>query len=103
MTKTSRLLLVAAMATAFAAPAGAADEPTPAPVEIGGVTCKQMMAGNDDERRGTIAFFQGYTAGKKGAKTVDLAAAADLADKVRDHCLSNPGDKVLDAFAKAAK
>ena len=72
-------------------------------IDIGKMTCKQLMSGNDAEREVGLAFFHGYLAGKKNRQVVDLPAASALSDKVRDYCLSNPTGTVMDAFKKSDK
>jgi len=72
-------------------------------IDIGTMTCKQLMSGNDTDREVGLAFFHGYFAGKKGNQTVDLPATSALSDRVKDYCLSNPTSTVMDAFKKSAK
>jgi len=72
-------------------------------IDISKMSCKDMMSGNDTDRAVVAAFFQGYLAGKKNNVVVNVDAASDLSDKVRDYCLSNPKSTVMDAFAKSGK
>jgi hypothetical protein len=95
-----RTLCMIALTIAFMAGPALAEGRT---ADIDKHTCKQLMAGNDDSRGSTLAFFQGYRTGKAGANTIDLDALSDLSDKVRDYCLDNPTSTVLAAFEAAAK
>ncbi len=72
-------------------------------INIGKMTCKELMSGNDTDREVGIAFFHGYLAGKKGNEIVDLPSTSALSDRVRDYCLSNPTSTVMDAFTKSAR
>lgn len=72
-------------------------------VDIGKLTCKELMRGNDSDREIGIAFYQGFMAGKKNEMTIDLHAASSLTDSVKDFCLSNPTATVMDAFTQSAK
>ena len=72
-------------------------------LDIGKLTCKELMGGSDIEREVGIAFFHGYMAGKKNRQAIDLPAASALSDKVRDFCLSNPTNTLMDAFINLGK
>ena len=72
-------------------------------IDIGKMTCKQLMSSNDTDREVGIAFFHGYMAGKKNRQTIDLPATSALSVKVRDYCLSNPTSTVMDAFINCDK
>jgi hypothetical protein len=72
-------------------------------IDIGKLTCKELMSGSDIDREVGIAFFHGYMAGKKNQETIDLPAASARSDKVKDFCLSNPTSTVMDGFLKPDK
>ena len=71
--------------------------------DIGKLTRKELMGGTDIEREVGIAFFHGYMAGKKNRQAIDLPVASALSVKVRDFCLSNPTNTVMDAFKNLGK
>jgi len=100
-----KLVLLLVIGVALAAAPAWAEEGKPAAntIDIGKMTCKQLMSGSDMDREVGLAFFHGYLAGKKNRQTVDLPAASVLSDKVRDYCLSNPTSTVMDAFIKSEK
>ena len=75
----------------------------PQKVDMSKITCKEFMAGNDNDREVNMAFMHGFFAGKKGNPVVDINAVTVQTEKVRDYCLSNPTSTVMDAFAKIAK
>jgi len=70
-------------------------------VDLGKLSCKDLMSGDDTDRSVTTAFFHGYFAGKKSVMTVNLQELSATSDKVKDYCLSNPTSTVMDAFAKS--
>lgn len=72
-------------------------------LNIGEMTCKQLMSGDDLDREVGVAFFHGYYAGKNGDKVLDLPKASALSTAVKDYCLSNPTGTVMEAFVKAGK
>jgi hypothetical protein len=84
------------------ASAWAEESANPVTVSLAGLTCKEMMSGQDVDRAAVLAFFHGYDAGKRSEKTVDVTAMSALSDRVTDYCLSNPTSSVMDAFAKAS-
>lgn len=81
----------------------AESSPAPRSIEIATLTCKEIMAADDQGRAASLAFFHGYLAGKKDSKSIELNTASDITDKVKDFCLSNPSATVLDAFSKSGK
>jgi len=100
-----KLLVLMTVGIAFAvSPVWAEDEPPSVnTMDIGKMTCKQLMGGNDLDREVGIAFFHGYFAGKENRMVVDLPAASELSTKVRDYCLSNPDSTIMNAFAKSSE
>jgi len=100
--KTVRILVLGFSLLALPAWAEEAKQAGPV-IDISKMTCKELMMGNDADREGGMAFFQGFLAGKKNNPVVDVNSAADLADRVKDFCLSNPESTVMQAFEKSAK
>ena len=100
-----KLVIFLVVGVALAAAPAWAEEGKPAAntIDIGKMTCKQLMSGSDIDREVGIAFFHGYMAAKKNRQIIDLPAASALSDKVRDYCLSNPTSTVMEAFKKFDK
>ena len=75
--KSHRLLILLIVGIAlFAPPAWAQEETTAAnTIEIGKLTCKQLMAGNDLERDVVIAYYHGLMDGKKKVEVLDIPEA----------------------------
>jgi len=72
-------------------------------VDIGKLTCKELMSGNDSDREIGMAFYHGFLTGKKNNMVINLHEMSAKTDRVKDYCLSNPTGTVMDAFAKSAK
>ena len=99
--KMKSLLVLAAMVVVMPVWAGASTNENK--VDLGKLTCKELMRGNDSDREIGIAFYQGFLAGKKNEQIIDIQAASSLTDRVKDYCLSNPNTAVVEAFTKSAK
>lgn len=91
------------IAVLTALPAWAGEPTIEGKIDIGQLTCKELMRGNDSDREVGIAYYQGFLAGKKNEQTIDLNAAATLTDSVKEYCLTNPTATVMDAFTQSAK
>jgi acid stress chaperone HdeB len=72
-------------------------------IDVTTLTCKELMAGNDDDREAGISYVHGYMAGKSGIAVINLGAIGAHTDRFRDVCLSNPTLSVIDAYTKSAK
>lgn len=99
--KMKSLLVLAAMVVVMPVWAGASTSENK--VDLGKLTCKELMRGNDSDREIGIAFYQGFLAGKKNEQIIDIQAASSLTDSVKDYCLSNPNATVMDAFIQSTK
>jgi hypothetical protein len=101
--KPLRMWILGAALVALPAWAGQPGMPAAQSLDLGKMTCKQLMRGNDADRDAGLAYFNGYFAGKRKSLIIDAKAMTELTDRVKDFCLSNPTSTVLDAFAKAEK
>lgn len=72
-------------------------------LDLGALTCKQMMRLPDRDREAVMGFYFGYTAAKANNVVLNLSVAGETADKVIDDCLSNPTEKSLSVFEKHDK
>jgi hypothetical protein len=98
-----RMWILGATLVTLPAWAGQPGMPAAQSLDLGKMTCKQLMRGNDADRDAGLAYFNGYFAGKRNNLVIDAKAMTELTDRVKDFCLSNPTSTVLDAFAKAEK
>jgi len=67
-------------------------------LDLGALTCKEMMRLPDRDREAVMGFYFGYNAAKGDNVVLNLAVAGDAADKVIDDCLSNPTEKAMSVF-----
>lgn len=72
-------------------------------LDLTSYTCKDIVRFSGEERTVALAALHGYTLGKKGVTTFDPERLAKASTDFIEHCLDNPSDKALDAFAKFAK
>lgn len=103
MTAVAVLALSASLplaAQSDAAPAGGNAEVRALPV--GNLTCRALLQASGDERDLLLAIYHGYMAGKAGAESMDTVKMSFVTDKVIDHCIDNPSDRILAAFAASS-
>jgi hypothetical protein len=72
-------------------------------LSIGNMTCRSLLQASGTQRDLLLALFHGYVAGKQGTPELDTVRMSFLTDAVVDHCIDNPDDRVLAAFAASAK
>ena len=95
--------LLAAAAIVFCASPGFAQEGTRTSltIDITTYTCKELMAGDDDDREAGIAYVHGYMAGKNDIDMINTGEKGAHTDRFREVCLSNPTITVIDAYKKS--
>lgn len=71
-----------------------------AEVKLGELDCRALLKMNGEDEQSTIVFMHGYTNGKAGTTVVNIPSLTEATDKIRDHCINNPSDKLLDVFSK---
>lgn len=67
------------------------------------VSCKDMLLMEGDQRDSTIVFFHGMMIGKNGSTVLDAQTLSNTTDKVLEHCVNNPQDKLISVFEKYSK
>lgn len=67
------------------------------------VSCKEMLLMEGDQRDSTIVFFHGMMIGKNGSTVLDAETLSNTTDKVLEHCVNNPQDKLISVFEKYSK
>lgn len=72
-------------------------------LNLGDLTCKEMMKLTSRDREAVMGFYFGYTAGLNGSAVLDLDAAAKTATSVIDDCLSNPNSLAMSVFKQKVK
>ena len=64
------------------------------------IDCREWIKMEEDEEEFTLIYFHGFLSGKKGQMTFDVEALTKATDDIEEHCISNPGDKLITAFEK---
>jgi hypothetical protein len=75
---------------------------TPLKLDMGSLTCMELMSGNDNDREAGIAYLHGYFAAKKNSPILDIPAATAHTERFFDFCLANPKATVMEAYKKSA-
>ncbi len=65
--------------------------------------CKDIMRDNGANRDVAIGFLHGFLLARSGATKFNVEALEKQTDAFIEYCLDHPGDKALDAMAKAKK
>ena len=103
------LMSAAAVATALLLVAGNGATQQPAKAksdktdDLENYACKDVMRMSGEDRVIAFAVLHGYALGKKGTTKYVPADLSKITDSFTEHCLSNPNEKALQAFAKLAK
>ena len=74
-----------------------------AEVDMAKVTCKEVGALPAAKTIGVAMWVNGYVHGKAGNAMVDTDKALANAEKIAEHCKSNPDSTVADAIEAVAK
>ena len=116
--KTAALLAIVGLALSACAGADSVAPPaapmvapvaqaTPAPLpgvgrewEVRRVTCGQLLAAPEPERRSATMFYYGYLAGRARIDTIDTAQMDGDIRRAMDQCARGPAIPVAEAFRK---
>lgn len=102
--------MILAALTITASPAAIAAQSAETPTDdqartlpIAALTCRDLLQASGQKRDLLLALMHGYVAGKKGLQSVDTVDMSFATDKVVDHCIEAPSDRLLAAFAATGK
>jgi hypothetical protein len=97
------LIILAALAlqsgVALAQPAA----PAPKDAGIDQLECRTLLRLGGDERAFTLLYYHGFVSGRMNQTSLDPEVMAGVTDRVVDHCIDHPGDKLLPVFEKQRK
>lgn len=68
------------------------------PPALDQLDCRTLLKLDGDERAYTLVYFHGFISGKLAQLDLPTEAMAMATDRIIDHCISKPGDKVLVVF-----
>jgi hypothetical protein len=69
-------------------------------IKLGDLDCRALLKMNGEDEQSTVLFLHGYASGKAGATAISIPSLTEATDKIREHCIDNPADKLLDVFSK---
>ena len=100
----------ALLAGAVGAPAMAQSKaPTPAATAapklpaINELDCRTLLRLGGEERAYTLLYLHGFVSGKSNQLLLPTEELAAATDRVVDHCIDRPGDKLLPVFEQVRK
>ena len=84
------------VALAQAQPATGSQQ-TPALDEL---DCRTLLRLAGEERAYTLLYMHGFVSGKNGQMVLPVQQLAEATDRIVDHCIDRPGDKLLSVFER---
>lgn len=85
------------LSSAWSQPAATPQKSSPAIDEI---DCRTLLRLAGEERGFTLIYFHGYVSGMRGQTSLPAQVLAEATDRVVDHCIDKPGDKLLSVFER---
>ncbi len=82
------------------AKSAAAPQKSPALNEL---DCRTLLKLDGDERAYTLLFYHGFVSGRLNQMELPIDVMAAATDKIIDHCIDKPADKVLSVFEQVRK
>jgi hypothetical protein len=98
-----RLQILAALAFSLTAHAALADNAPQVEARNAGLDqldCRTLLRISGDDRSYTLLYLHGFVSGKTGQLRLDVQTMSEVTDRVLDHCIDNPSDKLLPVFEK---
>jgi hypothetical protein len=89
--------LLLPLSSVRAQPAAAPQKSSPALDEL---DCRTLLRLAGEERGFTLIYLHGYVSGMKGQTLLSAQVLAEATDRVVDHCIDKPGDKLLSVFER---
>lgn len=77
--------------------------PAPRDAGIDQLECRTLLRLGGDERAYTLLYYHGFVSGRMNQTSLDPQVMAEVTDRVVDHCIDHPGDKLLPVFEKQRK
>ncbi len=104
-TKIRLFSVMALAALALQTAPSLADSAKPAPREAGidQLECRTLLRLGGEERAYTLLYYHGFVSGRMNQMSLDPLTMAEATDRVVDHCIDHPDDKLLPVFEKYRK
>lgn len=87
-------------ALAQAKPGAPAAQKSPALNEL---DCRTLLKLDGEERAYTLVYYHGFVSGRLNQLELATEAMAMATDRIIDHCIDKPADKVLSVFEQVRK
>jgi hypothetical protein len=92
-------------AAALAAPAVGAQPGQPVPgaarvPALDELDCRALLRLGGDERGDTVGWLHGWVGGRRGLTQFPAREMAEATDRIVDHCIDEPDDKLLTVFER---
>ena len=103
MSMKPRFQILAALAFSLTAHAALADNAPQVEARNAGLDqldCRTLLRISGDDRSYTLLYLHGFVSGKTGQLRLDVQTMSEVTDRVIDHCIDNPSDKLLPVFEK---
>jgi hypothetical protein len=94
------LLAMAALSIQSGNSLAESDKPAAKDASLDQLECRTLLRLSGDERAYTLLYLHGYVSGKLGQLHLDVQTMAEVTDRVVDHCIDHPSDKLLPVFQK---
>lgn len=93
------LVLMTASVSAQSADKGSkADGPQRAASSLDNLDCRTLLRLSGDERAFTLLYLHGFVSGRRNQLTLSTDSMAETTDRIVEHCIDKPGDKLLAVF-----
>ena len=101
-TKSAFVSLLALAAFSLQSGVSLAQDAKPGAKEAGidQLECRTLLRLGGDERAYTLIYYHGFVSGNLNQLQFDVQTMAEVTDRVVDHCIDHPGDKLLPVFQK---
>jgi hypothetical protein len=82
---------------------GRTTEPAAKSPALNELDCRTLLRLDGDERAFTLLYLHGFVSGKNNQLMLSTDALATATDRIVDHCIDKPGDKLLAVFEQVRK
>ena len=69
-------------------------------IDLGSMTCRELLQMPGEEEENTLIFLHGFMSGKNNELMLDVQALTAVTDQVRNYCIDNPEEGLLSAFER---
>jgi hypothetical protein len=96
----THLLAAASLCVAMAPAQAQSATARPGPAALDELDCRTLLRLAGEERAYTLLYLHGFVSGKTGQMVLPVQRLAEATDRIVDHCIDRPGDKLLAVFER---